>query len=84
MWYGKNDPWDVPGYLLITLCETCHKKEEGITPARLHEVFKSFSGCGILKMDMMELCIAALELPGDADRPKILKAIQVIKGMQNG
>lgn len=85
LWYGKT-PWDVPNNLLITLCETCHVKEECV-PQKLNQVFKYFSEFGVLKSDMIELCLAAMEYherTGSAGsaRAKVLKVIEIIKGLK--
>lgn len=80
MWYGET-PWDVPNYLLITLCEPCHKVEESVDARKTYDIMKVVSGAGVLKADAVELLACAIGVVGQSDNPRklFLEIIERVK-----
>lgn len=79
-----GDPWDAADELLISLCEDCHKKEEAVGYS-LESIFDVFPTDGILRLDMMDVLIAALKVaeknPTANKRKVIRKVVEELKKM---
>lgn len=77
----NGEPWEAEDKHLITLCEPCHFTEESVD-SRLPKVLKRINEFGVLKMEAMNVILAALDLPGDENmtsREAVLKSTQILK-----
>lgn len=52
MYRGYIDPWDYPNEMLITLCQTCHKKEEEL---KADDLYAKVAELGVTRNHMMIL-----------------------------
>lgn len=77
----KGMPWEALDKHLITLCESCHRIEEGVE-VNVLKVLKHVNEFGCLQMDMMNLLMSAVDR---AERLKIdtrkcvLQSIELLK-----
>ena len=83
----KSYPWDVADYLLITLCEDCHVKEERVLNT-LPMAFNVFSDAGVLHSDLWPVLeiIAEQYLDGKDqlnNRSRVLMFIKTLKGQKS-
>lgn len=58
-------PWEYSGELLVTLCETCHKKEEELK-ANDGAVLNSLLSCGCSRASIFKLSDALFSFMYDA------------------
>lgn len=49
-----REPWDYPSELLVTLCQTCHKKEEDILKDPV-ELVRSLHFWGIFNYEIVDI-----------------------------
>ena len=50
--YGKN-PWDVPDYYLLTLCEECHEEEPSRWDEAADSIIKVFKNYSFTSLDLL-------------------------------
>jgi 5-methylcytosine-specific restriction endonuclease McrA len=55
-----REPWDYPGELLVTLCNTCHKKEEAAA-TNAQEVLNSLHFWGYFNTDILKVLNGLIE-----------------------
>lgn len=55
-----REPWDYPGELLITLCDTCHKKEESIVP-KVQDILNALHFWGYFNTEIVDVLNKMIE-----------------------